>query len=137
MYMFVGAHMNWIGDTLITHFVTNIAVQVIWIHDNVVEGDWLHSIDRPVLFHFNSKFNKDIKYLCQKISECTTLPPFVWFQYNRFNKGIKHSAIKIIGSLRPSFLCDVMTMINKNIKHSITKISGCTASPIFSKYWDM
>ena len=55
----------------------NTTVQGIWIHENVVEDDWVYFIDRPVLYHFNSKFNKDINYLAKKISECTTLPPLV------------------------------------------------------------
>ena len=74
----------------------NIAVQVVWIRDNVVEGDWLHSIDHPVLFHFNSKFNKDIKYPAKRLSGCTTL--FLLCDFNtRFNQGINHTAIKTIG----------------------------------------
>ena len=80
-YICLWGHI-WIefDDTLITHFVMNMAVQGIWIHENVVEGDWVYSIDRPVLYHFNSKFNKDINYLDKTINECTTLSFLVWFQ---------------------------------------------------------
>ena len=55
----------------------NMAVQGIWIHENVVEDDWVYFIDRPVLYHFNSKFNKDINYLDKTINECTTLSSLV------------------------------------------------------------